>query len=103
MGVDDRQDDEVMMMAKSNLSLALFQEIFGKIEPEVTIVSFEEEPGSSRGDNYTAALYRIQLFGHLVAAAKENKKIKWQKQIICKKLPESQARKDAYRCESLFL
>ncbi|XP_055850062.1 uncharacterized protein LOC129914738 [Episyrphus balteatus] len=95
MGVNDHS-------AASKLSLETFQDIFGKVEPGVLIDSYEEAQGSGRGDNYTATLYRIQLTGHRICSADEDKKQIWEKSVICKRLPENIARREAYKSDKLF-
>ncbi|XP_037806748.1 uncharacterized protein LOC119600545 [Lucilia sericata] len=85
----------------SKLTLALFSEIFKCIEPEVQIDSFEEEQGSGRGDNYTATLYRIHLTGQR-KCMDDGKKQKWEKNLICKRLPENVQLREAYKSDKLF-
>lgn len=63
-------------------------------------ITLQEAQGSGRGDNYTAALYRILLKGY--RTNQEGKRVKWEKSVICKRLPDSKARRDAYRSEELF-
>ncbi|XP_037036438.1 uncharacterized protein LOC119074414 [Bradysia coprophila] len=94
MGINDSDS------SSSKLDLKLFQQIFETAEPGVTIDSLEEAQGSGRGDNYTAALYRILLKGY--RTNQEGKRIKWEKSVICKRLPDSKARREAYRSEELF-
>lgn len=95
MGVNDHS-------ATSKLSLETFQDIFGKVEPGVLIDSYEEAQGSGRGDNYTATLYRIQLTGHRVCSPDKNRQQKWEKRVICKRLPENTVRREAYKSDKLF-
>ncbi|KAM7362934.1 uncharacterized protein ACRADG_000038 isoform 2-T2 [Cochliomyia hominivorax] len=85
----------------SKLTLDLFKEIFQCIEPEVQIDSFEEEQGSGRGDNYTATLYRIRLTGQR-KCLDDGKKQKWEKNLICKRLPENLQLREAYKSDKLF-
>lgn len=65
------------------LTVDSIKEIIARDEPEVEITSFEEEPGSGRGDNYTSMLYRLRVMG-----TKQQKnggeKTKWQRAIIYK-------------------
>lgn len=95
MGVNDTS-------AASKLSLETFQDIFGKAEPGVFIDSYEEKQGSGRGDNYTATLYRIQLTGHWMCSPDDDSKQKWEKSVICKRLPENTVRREAYKSDKLF-
>lgn len=96
MGID--QDTP----SKSNLSVKLLAEVFAEIDPHVQIESFEEAQGSRRGDNYTAALFRIHVKGFVLPDGNTAKRSKWDCSLICKRLPDSQARRDAYRSEALF-
>lgn len=96
MGVNDHA------ATSSKLSLETFQDIFGKAEPGVLIDSYEEGQGSSRGDNYTATLYRIKLTGHRMCSPDEDAKQKWEKKVICKRLPENTMRREAYKSDKLF-
>ncbi|GAB0099234.1 uncharacterized protein DMENIID0001_150820 [Sergentomyia squamirostris] len=96
MGID--QDTP----SKSNLSVKLLTEVFAEIDPNVQIESFEEAQGSRRGDNYTSALFRIHVKGFVVPDGGATKRSKWECSLICKRLPDSQARRDAYRSEALF-
>lgn len=61
----------------------------------------KESQGSKQGDNYTAALYRVSLSGYTLKK-NEGKKSKWEKVVICKRLPDSPARREAYKSENLF-
>lgn len=61
----------------------------------------KESQGSKQGDNYTAALYRVNLNGY-TTKEDEGKKLKWEKIVICKRLPDSPARREAYKSEHLF-
>ncbi|EDV91147.1 uncharacterized protein LOC6568254 [Drosophila grimshawi] len=86
--------------SKNVLTLDTFQEIFKCVEPEVQIEAFELAQGSGRGDNYTAALYRIYLSGkrqHLDGSTH-----KWEQNVICKVLPESVVQREAYKSDKLF-
>ncbi|XP_034487244.1 uncharacterized protein LOC117791567 [Drosophila innubila] len=85
---------------KPILTLDIFQEIFKRVEPEVQIEAFELAQGSDRGDNYTAALYRINLSGqrHNLDGSKH----KWEQSVICKVLPESVVQREAYKSDRLF-
>ncbi|KAL7729583.1 hypothetical protein ACLKA6_007867 [Drosophila palustris] len=85
---------------KQILTLDIFQEIFKHVEPEVQIEAFELAQGSDRGDNYTAALYRINLSGqrHNLDGSEH----KWEQSVICKVLPESVVQREAYKSDRLF-
>lgn len=61
----------------------------------------QEEQGSGRGDNYTATLYRIHLKGYRKCLT-DGKKQKWEKTVICKRLPENEVRREAYKSDKLF-
>jgi len=106
---------------KQILSLEAFQDIFKHVEPEVQIDAFEVSTsvgalnlrltfscdiirpillfqltqGSDRGDNYTAALYRIKLTG-------KRRDLKWEQNVICKVMPESLVAREAYKSDKLF-
>lgn len=85
----------------TKLTLELFQEIFEKYEPGITIDSYQEARGTGKGDNYTATLFRIQLFGHRKTPA-DGKKLKWEKSVICKRLPDNIIRREAFKSVQLF-
>lgn len=46
-------------------------------------------------------MYRINLKGHK-KSENDVKKLKWEKSVICKRLPDSRERREAYRSEELF-
>ncbi|XP_012268814.2 uncharacterized protein LOC105693451 [Athalia rosae] len=83
------------------LSLDTIKEIIAKDEPDVEIVSFEEEPGSGRGDNYTSMLYRLRVMG-MKQQKNTTERVKWQRAIIYKVLPDSRERREAFKSETLF-
>ncbi|XP_017849549.1 uncharacterized protein LOC108604541 isoform X2 [Drosophila busckii] len=56
--------------------------------------------GSDRGDNYTAALYRICLSGK--RRSLDGSEHKWEQNVICKVLPESVVQREAYKSDKLF-
>ncbi|XP_030373641.1 uncharacterized protein LOC115623435 [Scaptodrosophila lebanonensis] len=87
--------------SKQFLTLDKFREIFKHVEPNVQINSFELAPGSGRGDNYTASLYRIHLTGQQQNLEDANES-KWELNVICKVLPESVVRREAYKSDNLF-
>uniref|UniRef100_A0A182MGH5 CHK kinase-like domain-containing protein n=1 Tax=Anopheles culicifacies TaxID=139723 RepID=A0A182MGH5_9DIPT len=104
MGVNDsenRKDSITSSSSTSNLDLELLQRLFVKFEPDLTIDSYEEAQGSGRGDNYTAALFRIALKGH-TQSEDSSKKMKWEKSIICKRLPDCKIKREAFKSEALF-
>uniref|UniRef100_A0A182K7P2 CHK domain-containing protein n=1 Tax=Anopheles christyi TaxID=43041 RepID=A0A182K7P2_9DIPT len=104
MGVNDiesRKDSITSSTSSSHLDLELFQRLFVKYEPDLTIDSYEEAQGSGRGDNYTAALFRIALKGHTQPEG-SSKKLKWEKSIICKRLPDCKIKREAFKSEALF-
>ncbi|XP_034934193.1 uncharacterized protein [Chelonus insularis] len=82
------------------LSRELVADLIAKNEPDVEIISLDEEPGSKRGDNYTSMLYRLRVNGR--KRLKINEWIPWDTSLIYKVLPESKARRDAYKSELLF-
>lgn len=110
----------------SKLTVDVFNDIFKCVEPEIEIMSFEvsikwpqfipklfettrsllqEEQGSGRGDNYTATLYRIHLWGQrrdLSKSLQDSNNEKWEKNVICKRLPENSQLREAYKSEQLF-
>ncbi|CAH0562112.1 unnamed protein product [Brassicogethes aeneus] len=86
-------------MEEQKVTLKFLQDLFKQIDENVTIENFEESLGSGRGDNYTASLYRLKLDGH----KKTNDGFdQWTTSIIYKCLPESAARREAYKSEKLF-
>ncbi|XP_017490721.1 PREDICTED: uncharacterized protein LOC108378927 isoform X1 [Rhagoletis zephyria] len=99
MGVTDTTSEDGDSCTK--ITLETFREIFRNIEPEVQIDAFEEEQGSGRGDNYTATLYRTHLSGQRKSTT-DGKKQKWEKNLICKRLPEDVQRREAYKSDKLF-
>uniref|UniRef100_A0A182PFG1 CHK domain-containing protein n=1 Tax=Anopheles epiroticus TaxID=199890 RepID=A0A182PFG1_9DIPT len=104
MGVNDsesRKDSITSSTSSSHLDLELLQRLFVKYEPDLTIDSYEEAQGSGRGDNYTAALFRIALKGHTQPDG-SSKKLKWEKSIICKRLPDCKIKREAFKSEALF-
>ncbi|XP_053669419.1 uncharacterized protein LOC128719807 [Anopheles marshallii] len=104
MGVNDsenRKDSITSSTSSSHLDLDLLQRLFVKFEPDLIIDSYEEAHGSGRGDNYTAALFRIALKGHTEPAG-SSKKLKWEKSIICKRLPDCKIKREAFKSEALF-
>uniref|UniRef100_A0A182SA90 CHK domain-containing protein n=1 Tax=Anopheles maculatus TaxID=74869 RepID=A0A182SA90_9DIPT len=104
MGVNDsdsRKDSITSSTSSSHLDLELLQRLFVKFEPDLTIDSYEEAQGSGRGDNYTAALFRIALKGHTQPEG-SSKKLKWEKSIICKRLPDCKIKREAFKSEALF-
>ncbi|XP_050069833.1 uncharacterized protein LOC126557947 [Anopheles maculipalpis] len=104
MGVNDsdsRKDSITSSTSSSHLDLELLQRLFVKFEPDLTIDSYEEAQGSGRGDNYTAALFRIALKGHTQPKG-SSKKLKWEKSIICKRLPDCKIKREAFKSEALF-
>lgn len=60
-----------------------------------TYVLLQLAQGSDRGDNYTAALYRIKLSG-------KRRSLKWEQNVICKVMPESVVAREAYKSDKLF-
>ncbi|KAH8367572.1 hypothetical protein KR200_007110 [Drosophila serrata] len=85
---------------KQILSLEMFQDIFKHAEPDVQIDAFELAQGSDRGDNYTAALYRINLSGKRQGL--DGCHHKWELNVICKVMPESVVQREAYKSDKLF-
>uniref|UniRef100_A0A1A9WWV3 CHK domain-containing protein n=1 Tax=Glossina brevipalpis TaxID=37001 RepID=A0A1A9WWV3_9MUSC len=88
------------MAVSSHLNLEFFRDIFQSVEPDILIDTYEEEPGSGRGDNYTATLYRIHLNGQRRLI--DNKTQRWEKSLICKRLPENIHLREAYKSDKLF-
>lgn len=84
----------------NRLTLKNVRELISKNEPNVDIISLDEEPGSGRGDNYTSMLYRVRAKGRKLL---ENKKwINFECAIIYKVLPESKKHREAFKSELLF-
>ncbi|XP_052865599.1 uncharacterized protein LOC128271947 [Anopheles cruzii] len=100
-GSEARKDSITSSTSSANLDLELLQPLFVKFEPDLTIDSYEEAQGSGRGDNYTAALFRIALKGHTQPAG-GSKKLKWEKSVICKRLPDCKIKREAFKSEALF-
>ncbi|XP_043478548.1 uncharacterized protein LOC122508933 [Leptopilina heterotoma] len=88
------------MEQHSRLTLDLVAKLITSDEPEVEIKNLDEEPGSGRGDNYTSMLYRVRAKGR--KQIKKGEWIPWQRAIIYKVLPQSKARREAYKSELLF-
>ncbi|KFB45282.1 AGAP003123-PA-like protein [Anopheles sinensis] len=104
MGVnagDSRKDSITSSTSTSHLDLELLQRLFVKFEPDLVIDSYEEAQGSGRGDNYTAALFRLALKGHTQPEG-SSKKLKWEKSVICKRLPDCKIKREAFKSEALF-
>lgn len=57
--------------------------------------------GSGRGDNYTAMLYRVALKGRRAGQERQDGP-EWRGSLICKVLPTSARRRDAYKSDALF-
>ncbi|XP_053680484.1 uncharacterized protein LOC128731392 [Anopheles nili] len=100
-GGDLRKDSITSSASSSHLDLGQLQRMFVKLEPDLTIDSYEEAQGSGRGDNYTAALFRIALKGHTQPEG-SSKKLKWEKSVICKRLPDCKIKREAFKSEALF-
>lgn len=88
------------MEQHARLTLESVLELIAADEPKVEITKLDEEPGSGRGDNYTSMLYRVRAKGR--KQIKEGEWIPWQKAIIYKVLPQSKARREAFKSELLF-
>lgn len=84
----------------ARLTLNDVRELITKDEPDVEIITLDEEPGSGRGDNYTSMLYRVQAKGR--KQLKDNEWIDYECAIIYKILPESKKRREAFKSELLF-
>lgn len=82
------------------LTLDDVRELITKDEPDVEIVSLDEEPGSGRGDNYTSMLYRVRAKGR--KQLRNDQWIAYECAIIYKILPESRKRREAFKSELLF-
>ncbi|XP_053694635.1 uncharacterized protein LOC128742328 [Sabethes cyaneus] len=100
MGVND-SDSEELTSSTSKMNLTMLQTIFVKTEPDLVIDSYEEAKGSGRGDNYTAALFRLSLKGH-TRANDGKKKLRWERTVICKRLPDCKIKREAFKSEALF-
>ncbi|CAD6991732.1 uncharacterized protein LOC101461592 [Ceratitis capitata] len=99
MGVTDKISDDGDTCSK--VTLETFREIFRSIEPDVEIDTFEEKQGSGQGDNYTATLYRAHLTGQQINAT-DGTIHKWEKSLICKRIPDNVQRREAYKSDKLF-
>ncbi|XP_062716829.1 uncharacterized protein LOC109411644 [Aedes albopictus] len=100
MGVNDSDNEEVVS-STSKMDLQMLQKIFVKHEPDLVIDSYEEAKGSGRGDNYTAALFRITLKGY-TRPKDASKKLRWERTVICKRLPDCKIKREAFKSEALF-
>ncbi|XP_001866279.2 uncharacterized protein LOC6049544 [Culex quinquefasciatus] len=100
MGVNGGENDE-LASSTSKMDLEMLQKIFMKGEPNLIIDSYEEEKGSGRGDNYTAALFRLSLEGY-TRSQDGTKKARWKRAVICKKLPDCKVNREAFKSEALF-
>ncbi|XP_055637740.1 uncharacterized protein LOC129776235 [Toxorhynchites rutilus septentrionalis] len=101
MGVNDTGNESELTSSTSKMNLEMLQKIFLKIEPDVIIDSYEESKGADRGDNYTAALFRLTLKGH-TPSSDGSKKLRWEKTVICKRLPDCKVKREAFKSETLF-
>ncbi|XP_077290680.1 uncharacterized protein LOC143914362 [Arctopsyche grandis] len=90
----------------SKISLEFLQELMNEENPDVTLSSFQLAPGSGRGDNYTAMLYRVYVEGFKIKRNSvendDNVKQPWERSIIYKCLPDSIVRREAYKSDALF-
>ncbi|XP_055603186.1 uncharacterized protein LOC129751612 [Uranotaenia lowii] len=104
MGVNDIDvPEDVLTSSTSKMDRGMLQRIFEKTEPNLVIDSYEEGKGSGRGDNYTAALFRIALKGHIRQNSSESsKKLRWERTVICKRLPDCKIKREAFKSEALF-
>ncbi|XP_058451892.1 uncharacterized protein LOC131430718 [Malaya genurostris] len=100
MGVNDSDNDE-LTSSTSKMNLQMLQKIFEKTDPDLIIDTYEEAKGSGRGDNYTAALFRLSLRGH-TRANDSKKKLRWEQTVICKRLPDCRIKREAFKSEALF-
>lgn len=100
MGINDSDNDDIVS-STSKLDLQMLQKIFVKFEPGLNIDSYEEAQGSGRGDNYTAALFRIKLKGY-TRPNDGSKKLRWERTVICKRLPDCKIKREAFKSEALF-
>lgn len=83
-----------------HFTLESVRKLIMKDEPNVEIISLEEEFGSGRGDNYTSMLYRIRAKGR--KQIKNNEWINYECAIIYKVLPQSREHREAFKSELLF-
>lgn len=100
------------MEAYNGLTPDFFQNLITTSDPGVVITTIEVNDlfnfthnyylkikvstGAGRGDNYTSMLYRVRAEG---VSATSNV---WRKSFICKILPISRERREAFKSESLF-
>ncbi|XP_055550880.1 uncharacterized protein LOC129733229 [Wyeomyia smithii] len=98
MGVNDSGE---ITSSTSRMNLQMLQKIFVENEPDLIIDSYEEAKGSGRGDNYTAALFRLSLKGH-TRSNDGKKKLRWERTVICKRLPDCKIKREAFKSEALF-
>lgn len=84
---------------EKNDQRVFYQEIFEKCEPNLVIQSVEKSQGSKKGDNYTSILDSVVLKGIIKSG---NTIQEWQKSVFCKRLPESEARRETYKSVGLF-
>ncbi|KAF7995315.1 hypothetical protein HCN44_006422 [Aphidius gifuensis] len=97
--------DETRVVHNKKLELEYIRYLFeqqvekDKSYEKIEIIGIDEEPGSGRGDNYTSMLYRLGINGRKCC---DGKWIPWHTSIIYKVLPESKARREAFKSELLF-
>ncbi|XP_062554876.1 uncharacterized protein LOC134219975 isoform X2 [Armigeres subalbatus] len=71
------------------------------VDARGSVVDRMEAKGSGRGDNYTAALFRISLKGY-TRPKDASKKLRWERTVICKRLPDCKIKREAFKSEALF-
>lgn len=97
--------DETRVVHNKKLELEYIRYLFeqqvekDKSDEKIEIIGIDEEPGSGRGDNYTSMLYRLGINGRKYC---DGKLLPWKRSIIYKVLPESKARREAFKSELLF-
>ncbi|XP_063708601.1 uncharacterized protein LOC134837176 [Culicoides brevitarsis] len=79
-----------------------YQKIFEKCEPNLVIQTVEKTQGSQKGDNYTSVLDSVVLKGTIKAPTDTTAPSEWKKSVFCKRLPESEARRETYKSVGLF-
>ncbi|GBP44171.1 hypothetical protein EVAR_31615_1 [Eumeta japonica] len=87
------------------ISLECLKDLLKRDYPDVEIQSYEEAPGSKRGDNYTSMLYRITLKGERKITEPDGSSETtepWQESLIYKCLPQNTMRREAFKSDELF-
>ncbi|XP_063231565.1 uncharacterized protein LOC134536003 isoform X3 [Bacillus rossius redtenbacheri] len=80
-----------------DITVKFLQELLAESDPGLVVTSFQVAAGASRGDNYTATLYRLRVLGEL-----PGRRQPWRRSLIYKCLPADPARREAFKSDALF-